>query len=282
MIHFLKQLAKNGIILFSRILSKTRIGQFYGETVIENVMNRENIVMHNNIEMKFSVPNQLNHFRVNTFSDKEPETLEWIDSIPNNSILWDIGANIGLYSIYAAKAKNCHVFAFEPSVYNLELLARNIYLNNLQDQITVIPLALSDKMGSDIMRLTTTEWGGALSTFGKEIGSDGKPIKDIFSFSTFGITMDEAVSIFNLPQPDYIKIDVDGIEHFILESGKNVLKNIQGILIEINDDFVEQAQISEEKLQKAGLSFKEKRHSEIFDDSIFSSSFNQIWVRNDK
>ena len=42
--------------------------------------------------------------------------------------------------------------------------------------------------------------------------------------------------------PDYIKIDVDGIEHLILEGGKETLKNkkIKSILIEINENFEDQ------------------------------------------
>ena len=69
--------------------------------------------------------------RANTFSSKEPETLEWIDSMQKKSILWDVGANVGTYSCYAAKKMELQVFAFEPSVFNLSLLAQNIYMNNL-------------------------------------------------------------------------------------------------------------------------------------------------------
>ena len=280
MVLSLKKIIKKSIILFSRILSKTRIGQVYGETIIEDVMKREKTVMHNDIEMRFSIPDQSNRFRIDTFSSKEPETLEWIDFIPDNSILWDIGANIGLYSVYAARASKCKVFAFEPSVFNLELLARNIFINNLQEKITIIPLALTDKMGINKMRLTTTDWGGALSTFGKNIGWDGLPQEDNFSFQTFGCSMDQAVSIFKLPRPDFIKMDVDGIEHFILQGGKNILNKINGILIEINDDFKEQAVSSKKFLEEAGLSFKGKRHSEMIDKSAtFRMVYNQIWVR---
>ena len=53
-------------------------------------------------EIKFFVPNQLLNWRVDTYFSKEPETLEWIDNFEKkeNLIFWDIGANIGLYSIY--------------------------------------------------------------------------------------------------------------------------------------------------------------------------------------
>jgi FkbM family methyltransferase len=57
--------------------------------------------------------------------------------MPRGSVLWDIGANVGLYSCYAVKARDCRVFAFEPSVFNLELLARNIFLNGIADQATM-------------------------------------------------------------------------------------------------------------------------------------------------
>ena len=131
------------------------------------------------------------------------------------------------------------------------------------------------------MRLTTMKWGGALSAFGKNVGWDGKPIKDIFSFFTYGCSMDQSRSIFNLPQPDFIKMDVDGIEHIILEGGENILKIIRGILIEINDDFKEQATKAKIYLEEAGLVFDKKLHSEMIEESTtgFGNTYNQIWVR---
>ena len=63
----------------------------------------------------FFTPNQLIDWRVATFFTKEPETLEWIDSFEKKEklIFWDIGANIGLYSIYnALKNKKLHYHFF--------------------------------------------------------------------------------------------------------------------------------------------------------------------------
>jgi FkbM family methyltransferase len=174
------------------------------------------------------------------------------------------------------------VYAFEPSVFNLELLARNSVLNNQADKICIIPLPLCDKIGNNVMRLTTTEWGGALSTFDKEFGWDGKPIKKVFEFQTIGMSMNDVVSLLKLPQPEYIKIDVDGLEHFILRGGMFVLKELKGILIEINDDFIEQAEDCNKLLTEAGLVLYEKRHSEMIENNTkgFQHSYNQIWIRN--
>ena len=285
----IKQIIKKLIVSLTYTLSKTRVGILIGLTLFEEVeervinkylMNNVKSINYNGIKMQFSVPNQLNRFRIDTFSTKEPETLDWIDSFAEDSILWDIGANIGLFSVYAAKSKKCKVFAFEPSVFNLELLARNINLNNLNEQILIMPIALSETISLDQMRFTSTDWGGALSTFGKDIGWDGKSISDIFSFKTISCSMDQAASFFKLPLPDHIKIDVDGIEHYILQGGKNILKSVNSVLIEINDDFKDQALCAEEFLKDAGLSFKEKKHSPMFENSRFSSFYNQIWSRS--
>ena len=45
------------------------------------------------------------------------------------------------------------------------------------------------------------------------------------------------MSVYEIPLPDYIKIDVDGIEHYILKGSEKVINNAKSVLIEINDDF---------------------------------------------
>lgn len=218
--------------------------------------------------------------RVDTFSTKEPETLEWIESIPKKSVFWDIGANVGLYSCYAAKRKGCTVYAFEPSVFNLELLARNIYNNGLVKRITLISLPLSDSLRKSSLNMSSTDWGGALSTFDQSYGHDGQQLHTVFKFNTVGMSMDEIVKLLQLPMPDYIKIDVDGIEHLILQGGNKVLKQVKGILVEVNEDYKEQNINVTKYLIEAGLELKEKRHSDIFEnDTEFGNSYNQIWFR---
>lgn len=272
---------KQFIDLVVTFMGKTAVGRYFYGQIISDAMRRTQKVVHHGMSLIFSTPNALNKFRVDTFSTKEPETLEWIDNIPQGSVVWDIGANVGLYSCYAAKARSCRVFAFEPSVFNLELLARNIFANGLTNQVCIVPVALSDRLGSNQMHMTTTEWGGALSTFGQDFGWDGKTIRQVFEFQTTGLSMEDAKQRLAIPQPDYIKMDVDGLEHMILKGGVNVLRGIKGILIEVNDDFHEQAEQCQHLLSGAGLVLKAKRHSEMIATSTqgFQNSYNQIWVR---
>jgi FkbM family methyltransferase len=275
----IKQLIKSGVTWVVSIAVRTSEGRYFLNQVLSAVISVTRSVSHKGVDLVFMAPNEMNHFRVDTFSSKEPETLEWIDEIPQGSVVWDIGANVGLYTCYAAKARSCKVFAFEPSVFNHELLARNIFLNGLTDQAIIIPLPLSDTLAFDTLNMMSTSGGGANSTFGQDYGFDGKELKKIFEFQTIGLSMVDAVKLLRVTDPDYIKMDVDGIEHLILKGGATVLQNIKGILIEINEDFEKQAVDSALYLSEAGLVLKEKRSSAIYKNSSYKNVYNQIWYR---
>jgi len=265
---------------FSSFLCMSKFGLFIQSEIISNAMLVNKEIKHNGCTLNFTTPNMVNNFRADSFSTKEPETLEWIDSISEGSVVWDIGANVGLYSCYAAKQKKCTVFAFEPSIFNLELLARNIFNNSLVEKITIVPLPLSDEIRKSSLNMSSTELGGALSTFGQSYGHDGNELVKVFEFSTIGLSMEDAVNRLNIPSPEYIKMDVDGIEHLILSGGSSILAQVKSILVEVNDDYIEQEKSVKNYLTKAGLKLKEKRHSDIFDDdAIFGNSYNQIWSR---
>lgn len=260
-------------------MGKSRIGCYLYAQIIDNAMGLTRKVEYQGLNLIFSIPNALNKYRVDTFSSKEPETLEWIDGITQGSVVWDIGANVGLYTCYAAKARGCRVFAFEPSVFNLELLARNIYLNEVTEQVTIVPLPLTDVLSLSKLNMTTTEWGGALSTFGQVYGHDGQPMRKVFEFPTIGLSMVDAVNLLKIPQPDYIKMDVDGIEHLVLKGGMPILREVKGILIEINDTFTTQANDGSKYLREAGFVLKEKTHADFLDTGMSKYIFNQIWVK---
>ena len=203
-----------------------------------------------------------------------------IYKIIKKSVFWDIGANIGLYTCYAVKRADCQVYAFEPSVFNLELLAKNVYLNSLSDKVAIISLPLFDSLAVRPFYMTTKEWGGALSNFGESVDHDGLPMTSVFKYKTVGMSIDQAVSLLNFAKPNYIKMDVDGIEHLILKGATDTLKSAESLLIEVNDNFAKQAKDTEEYLTKAGFKLKQKRHSEIIEKSaVFSSFYNQIWTR---
>lgn len=66
-------------------------------------------------------------------------------SVPENSVVIDIGANIGVYSIFAATSKNTQIFAFEPVQENFNLLKENIKLNFLENKIHSFNFGIAGK-----------------------------------------------------------------------------------------------------------------------------------------
>lgn len=273
----LKQQIKNSIKVsvssMLRLLPRIPGGKYLFQQLLEAGMEENKAVRHQDTCMVFATPNELCRYRAGSFSSKEPDTLTWLEGIPQDAVLWDVGANVGLYSIYAAK-KGARVFAFEPSVFNLELLARNIFMNGLHGNITIVPVALSNDIGPSLFKMSTTAWGGALSTFGQDFDQHGGRLNSKFEYQTIGVAMDDVVNLLGIPAPRYIKIDVDGIEHFILRGGAQVLKQVDSVLIEINDDFAEQAEESARHLLAAGLALKRKCP---MPDA--GNQYNQWWIR---
>jgi FkbM family methyltransferase len=258
-------------------------GDFVLDLLVESITTRSQTVSHKNISFVLSVPNHLCKWRAATFSSKEPETLEWIDSWDEHATFWDIGANIGLYSLYAARAKQSTVYAFEPSVYNLTTLVANIAHNSLQSKVHVCTFPLSNKTSFNLMQNTATSMGSALSTFGESYGWDGQQLCAASSYSMLGLKGDDIIACFSdvLP-PDYVKIDVDGIEHLILSGMTNVLSFAKEVLIEVNDNFHEQRNQVHSLLCQQGFVMSKKSHSDYIAKNTngFQYTFNQIWTRS--
>ena len=115
---------------------------------------RVTIVLH--------TPNAVCRWRAESFSAKEPETLEWIEEFGGHGAFFDVGANIGLYSLYYAKLYSDQVYSFEPSVFNLGLLAKNIYVNSMSERINVVPIPSSSEDQIAGMRMSGVQEGGVI------------------------------------------------------------------------------------------------------------------------
>ena len=136
------------------------------------------------------------------------------------------------------------------------MLAKNIYLNSLSDKIAIISFPLFANLAVRPFYMTSKEWGGALSNFGESVDHDGLPMTSVFKYKTVGMSIDQAISHLNFTKPNYIKMDVDGIEHLILKGATDTLKSAESLLIEVNDNFAKQAKDTEGYLTKAGFKLK--------------------------
>ena len=239
-------------------------------------------------QIKFFCPNQLVKWRVDTYFTKEPETLEWIDSFKKkeNLIFWDIGGNIGLYSIYnALKNPNSLTIVFEPSSSNLRVLSRNISINNLEKNIKIISMPLTNKENI-FQEMNEGKFieGGALNSFGEKFDFEGKEFKSTMKYSLLGTTMNYFLENSILDIPDYIKIDVDGIEHFILEGGDKFLKNekIKSLSVELNENFKKQYDKVLSLMERFNFKFLNKKRNDTFfsEKNKFNKTYNYIFVKD--
>lgn len=242
-----------------------------------------------NQKINFFIPNQLVEWRVDTFHTKEPETLEWIDTFDKSGdfIFWDIGANIGLYSIYnSLKHKKSQTISFEPSTSNLRVLSRNISINNLFDRIKIFTAPLTKGENKFlIMKEGEFQEGGALNSFGENFDFEGKKFSSKMNYQIYGTNINYLIDNKILDIPDYIKIDVDGIEHLILEGGNKYLSNkkIKSLSIEINENFTEQHEKVIEIMKKNDFKILHKKHNEdLFKNDPYNKFiriFNYIFIR---
>lgn len=99
------------------------------------------------------------------FLDKEPDTIEWINGFQKGETLLDVGANIGVFSLYAG-LRGHKVVAVEPESQNYSLLNQNIFLNKLDEKVEAFNIALSDKNGATSLYLSEFAPGMALHAVG--------------------------------------------------------------------------------------------------------------------
>lgn len=175
-------------------------------------------------------------WRAQTFYTKEPETIEWLSTFKPGEIYFDIGANVGLYAIAAAAAMDVEVYAFEPEASNFEILTRNIYYNKLSNNMKSYCIALGNETTLGDLFLSGFGQGGSSHMFGEPLDIHLQPVEAGFVQGCVCYTIDDLIQKNRLPVPHHIKIDVDGLEHKILEGGAETLANktVKSVLVELN------------------------------------------------
>ena len=220
-------------------------------------------------------------WRVETFWDKEPDTLRWINTFKPDDLFIDIGANIGLYSLYAACSRGVEVIAFEPESLNYALLNKNIFLNRIGQKIKAYALALSNEMAFNAIHLSLFIEGGSCHNFKEKLDFKHEPLSPEFSQGCLSMTLDYLIEQRLIPVPQHIKIDVDGIEHKILEGAKQTLKNsaVQSVLVELNMNLSLHRQVIE-FMKENGFLYSCSKSNQ--NEDLFKDVVNYIFFREPK
>ncbi len=166
---------------------------------------------------------------------REPETIDWIDDFEPPCTLWDIGANIGTYALYAALRRGVSVLAFEPSPASYAALSRNIEANGRDQEVQALCVALSDRTRLGSLNMSATHAGNSFNSFESTENCFGNPIDIRLRQATLGFAIDDFRRLFGLAPPTYLKIDVDGTEAQILDGARETLRDpaLRSVLIEL-------------------------------------------------
>lgn len=151
--------------------------------------------------------------RAKTLLSKEPGTIEWIkDRLGPSGVLLDIGANVGTFSIYAARhlSPSGHVYACEPHLPTAVQLMQNISENQLTDRVSVITAAISNEDG--LIPFRYKRWRPGAS--GSQLLVEGGPGLEnhVGTELKTSVTIDTLIERGHIRPPDLIKIDTDGVE----------------------------------------------------------------------
>jgi len=220
--------------------------------ILENIDDRHRIsTTHGSFSVR--VGNTLERWRADTVMTKEPETIAWLDdSIEADSVFYDIGANIGLYSLYALHRAPGQVRAvcFEPEALNSARLNQNLNDNGFSEQATVFAIGLGATEAVTELRLSRLQAGRALH-------GDSNVSKDNHDHRQGLIVMSLDQLVFGdggLLLPTHLKIDVDGPELDILKGAQRTLTlpSLRHILVEVEDY---EREVVNKLLANAGFEF---------------------------
>jgi len=162
---------------------------------------------------------------------KQPQTIEWINSFRPNSVFWDVGANIGVFTLYAALRGDTKVVAFEPAGVNYFMLAANCEANNLDSHVECLLVGLGSERA--IARLEVSQFAPAksFSFLGRRDPHSGRQAALILS-------TDQLIEEYGLECPNYIKIDVPGLTADIIAGAARTLQrqDVRELHIECRED----------------------------------------------
>ncbi len=193
-------------------------------------------IAHNGARMTFITPNVFTKWRVETIHSKEPCTLEWIAGFNAEDVLVDVGANVGMYSVWAAATPARPCVRIRAGVAKL-CTAQPEHPRQPtagQDQgLLPRPVQTGGRCRSFLSELIP---GGSNHSAGQPLDYALAPMKVAYEQGCLIHRLDDLVASRAVPVPNHIKIDVDGFEHKVIAGAAEVLKNptVKSLLIEVN------------------------------------------------
>ncbi len=167
---------------------------------------------------------------------READTIAWLEEyVRPGDHLSDVGANIGIYSIYACLCHGVTATAFEPVAGNFQVLTQAVIQNIFGERITPLALGLSDRTGLATMYLLETAPGTGLHALDRPQNVRGRFMSEA-SITVPVMRGEDVIKQLGTRTPTHVKIDVDGHEVQVLEGLRGVLPQVRTVWIEMTAD----------------------------------------------
>ncbi len=149
--------------------------------------------------------------------------------INEGDIVFDIGANVGVFSLYASQIKRTQVYAFEPHPNNFKILLNNVRKNKITN-VECFDYALGIADETRILIEGNIAGGHKLSNENEHANSEG-------NLKVKSVTLSRMTEKLNIDTIDFVKLDCEGAEGEIIKSlGQDGLKKINKMAIEFHDN----------------------------------------------
>lgn len=176
-----------------------------------------------------------------------------VDKIPKKTVVIDIGANIGTFSIRCAYERDCTVYSYEPFEENYKVLAENIKINKLDNKIKAFNKAVSNINGIRDFYVDPNHYGE--SSFFLKWQIDRKAFKGIcHTVKVDCITLKQIFDDNNIEHCSTLKLDCEGEEKHILldKDTATIIDRIDNIVMEYH--CLSYGNLLEEYLKNNGFS----------------------------
>ena len=225
--------------------------------------------------LTFYTPTKMSTYWPRYAYGSEPGTLAWIDSFAPGAVFWDVGASVGIFSLYAGLRGDVQVLSFEPNPYTFNCLVNNVRINRLAERVQPYCVALAERPQLGKFYMQDSEAGTVGNSFGdagaSQVRGDAGPI----AVSTVALSLDRLLEFMGSPFPTHIKFDVDSIEDKIIAGGARVLSDprVKSVLVEVMSG----TEVFDRRAEKiiammAGYGLR-------IDEELSTESFNKTFVR---
>lgn len=216
--------------------------------------------------LRFVCSDALEVWRAKSLLTKEKGTIDWLRrNLRSGSVFCDIGANIGVYTLYAARlvGESGTVVACEPHIANAASLIRNVLSNRFEDRVKVITCSIGDSDEVADFNYNLINPGSSGSQLGHSNDENGKSFTPVLVETKSVVTLDTLLMTRSvIPYPTLVKIDVDGNEALVLRGMTRLLlsdRAPRSIQVEVHSSTKDQIN---KVMEESGYRFVRRHYTE--------------------